>query len=350
MILSAKDSYPEFEYVITVIRDLSNHNQCEFDVIENGLRKLDASPPGAPIPDGLIPEKKDLVKTIAQKVLQAQSYKMRANTEGTILDLDAEFLHDVRVATRRARFALKLLKPFFKIDYCDNLRQELAWIADLLGKVRDIDVFLPELNGQFERASLDNNTKEKILKILSDSRQEELKHLITALESSRYNALIDKLKLPEFDEQKDDLKTEIVAEITIKKSAKKLNKFSKLPTDQLSDIALHKIRVLFKGLRYTCEFFSFLYGKKFKALIKQFVQFQDCLGINQDAYIAMNTLNDILNKIESKSDLDLLGFGSLYQIQKEIIRSQRKKFDSLWENFPQLIKELNTIIKKEQKQ
>ena len=44
----------------------------------------------------------------ARKVVGQQALKMRVNVQGTLEDLDPEYLHDLRVATRRLRSALRL--------------------------------------------------------------------------------------------------------------------------------------------------------------------------------------------------------------------------------------------------
>ena len=52
-----------------------------------------------------------------------------------------EGVHDMRVATRRMRSALRLFGPFFDREAIDPFRKDLRTIADALGTVRDLDVF-----------------------------------------------------------------------------------------------------------------------------------------------------------------------------------------------------------------
>ncbi|MGH8893022.1 MAG: CHAD domain-containing protein, partial [Actinomycetes bacterium] len=53
---------------------------------------------------------------------------------------DAEAVHDMRVATRRMRTTLAVFRPLFDRARTDPVRDELSWLADALGAVRDLDV------------------------------------------------------------------------------------------------------------------------------------------------------------------------------------------------------------------
>ena len=66
------------------------------------------------------------------------------NVPGTLADLDTEFLHDLRVAVRRARSVLGELHGVFPPAETAHLRDELRWVQNLTGPVRDLDVQLLE--------------------------------------------------------------------------------------------------------------------------------------------------------------------------------------------------------------
>ncbi len=66
------------------------------------------------------------------------------NVPGTLDDLDTEFLHDLRVAVRRARSVLRELRGVFPPAERAHLRDELRWVQALTGPVRDLDVQLLE--------------------------------------------------------------------------------------------------------------------------------------------------------------------------------------------------------------
>ena len=58
------------------------------------------------------------------------------------LDLDPEGVHQARVATRRLRSDLRTFRALVEPDFASAVRDELGWLAAILGEVRDGDVLL----------------------------------------------------------------------------------------------------------------------------------------------------------------------------------------------------------------
>ena len=67
---------------------------------------------------------------------------LEANVAGTIRDIDTEFLHDLRVAVRRTRTALKLGAALLPDGLAAEYRPEFKWLGDLTTPTRDLDVHL----------------------------------------------------------------------------------------------------------------------------------------------------------------------------------------------------------------
>ena len=83
---------------------------------------------------------------LAFAVLRRQLAVVRAKEPGTRLGEDPEELHDMRVATRRLRAALSMFEAVLPVR-AQVFREELGWLARLLGTVRDLDVQLEGLAG-----------------------------------------------------------------------------------------------------------------------------------------------------------------------------------------------------------
>ncbi|WP_261341378.1 CHAD domain-containing protein [Candidatus Thiodictyon syntrophicum] len=66
-------------------------------------------------------------------------------------DLDCEFLHDLRVATRRTRSALGQIRGVFPAPLAAHFKAEFAWLQEVTGPVRDLDVYLLEFDA-YQRA------------------------------------------------------------------------------------------------------------------------------------------------------------------------------------------------------
>ena len=68
------------------------------------------------------------------------------NVPGTIASIDTEFLHDLRVAVRRTRSILKLAGDVLPDNLAERFQPEFKWLGDLTTPVRDLDVYLLQLD------------------------------------------------------------------------------------------------------------------------------------------------------------------------------------------------------------
>src|SRR5271165_2825697 len=67
---------------------------------------------------------------------------IEANVPGTVRDIDTEFLHDLRVAVRWTRSALKVCGPALPGELARRFKPEFRWLGDLTTPTRDLDVYL----------------------------------------------------------------------------------------------------------------------------------------------------------------------------------------------------------------
>ena len=77
-------------------------------------------------------------------MLRAQYEVARGNEAGIRCDADAEFLHDFRVAVRRARSFLGQFRGVFAPEPAAALRKSLSWLGRSANALRDLDVYLQE--------------------------------------------------------------------------------------------------------------------------------------------------------------------------------------------------------------
>jgi CHAD domain-containing protein len=236
-------------------------------------------------------------------------------------------------------------------ELAEQIRQELSWIAKLLGRVRDIDIIQERFNEQFRRVRASARTMEWFARYYGEKRKKYLTRLQRALVSSRYENILQ--MLTDIDEliklQGEDAQRSIgdLAPKLIETELQDIRKWMKKPAEVLSPSDLHQLRIEFKGLRYTAEFFSDLYGKEMKKMIGQLVLFQDCLGLYQDAQVAEETLNKFIKKMGQTPDDPvelILSTGSLIQVQRDIQDQQRRRFIEMWIKFHKTLKNFQTIL------
>ena len=77
-----------------------------------------------------------------QKIFQQLLSAMLQNHAGMRDDIDTEFLHDYRVAIRRTRSALSLIKGIFQREVRKNWQTQFSYLGKMTNRLRDLDVYL----------------------------------------------------------------------------------------------------------------------------------------------------------------------------------------------------------------
>jgi len=217
---------------------------------------------------------------------------------------DPESVHKMRVGTRRLRSTLKTFKRSFP-DAAD-LGDELKWLADLLGQVRDGQVQEGKLLAGLEEAG------EQFVPVAARIRDHldaqvaaGRAALDEALESERYLTLLDRI---------DQLAAQRTAEKDPgARAVKGLAKADGLLDEALAhgeDHELHDARKAYKRARYAVEVFAPEGGKPAKQLVNALTDLQDVLGAHQDSVVARELLHEL--------GQDSFWFGVLWARQEQV--------------------------------
>ena len=337
-----------FLQLLTVLRDRLGLSAAAGDTCRVALLTLNLSEPGAPLPDHLRMRLDDTLAVAARKVLGQQTVKMRANIAGTIEGEDPEYLHDLRVAARRLRSALRLFAGALGPRRADALRRDLGWVAQRLGTVRDLDVFILNLREQAQRLGEADAIAALLTAELVHRRQPARAALEAALTSRRFQALMRRLDTlassppPRPHPGAHTLPVAAVGPVLLAKAQKRVLRLGRTvgPTTPAAD--LHRLRILCKRLRYACEFFREAFGDPASGAdpladyIRTMVRFQDCLGEHQDAVTAIGRIQDLANEMVQHEQVGpeaLLQLGGLIQVQRDIARKRRGRLIKLWARF-----------------
>ncbi|MDJ0739287.1 MAG: CHAD domain-containing protein [Gammaproteobacteria bacterium] len=216
---------------------------------------------------------------------------LERNVDGTRANLDSEFLHDLRVATRRTRSALSQVKRVLPDAIVDEYKQRFAWVGQITGQTRDLDVFLLELPRYRDslpaamRGDLD-----LLQRRLEDAHVDAQRTLADALDSAPFRALLrdwrrvlEAESLPGEPGWFADLPIKRVVSQRIWRLYRRVIKDGRAAVHSGEPLAMHELRKDCKKLRYLIEFFRSLYDprllkgtvKTLKALLDNLGEFQD---------------------------------------------------------------------------
>ncbi|WP_179131155.1 CHAD domain-containing protein [Candidatus Entotheonella palauensis] len=235
---------------------------------------------------------------------------MRQNEAGILNDLDTEFLHDFRVASRRARSAVGQIKGVLDKSTTLRLKQDLASLGVMTNRVRDLDVYL--LQQADYRAKLPADAQdaiEPLFDLLKRDRKQAMHGLKRKLRSNAYAELMTRWEtFLNADAAEPTAKTAPNASRPIRKIAqKRLSKLSDrvVQTGHLlltceDDKRFHELRIDCKKLRYVLEFTSSLFPQPAVApVIKHLRKLQDVLGDFHDCCVQQETLKTYAEQFDA---------------------------------------------------
>src|SRR5213596_3953493 len=104
----------------------------------------------APRPAGLVLSPDDSAAAAARAVLRFH-LRAFASAAPAARAGEVEPVHQLRVATRRLRTALRLFAPLLPARFAAAAHRDLAWLATAIGAVRDLDVLGETLRKQAAR-------------------------------------------------------------------------------------------------------------------------------------------------------------------------------------------------------
>ena len=268
---------------------------------------------------------------------------LEANVDGTVKDIDTEFLHDLRVACRRTRSALTQLKGVFPAEITAPFNTEFKWIGDLTGPLRDLDVFLLEMPTY--RALLPSHAStdlEPLEEVIKAARARALALVVRTLRSSRFNRLVTSWRqtLEEIipsSGRHASRSTRDLADLRITKTYRRILKLGgDLDHDPPAE-TLHRLRIEAKKLRYLLEFFHSLYpAPEINARIKELKGIQDILGRFNDMEVQRKRLLAFAHELHTDSDVEtrcILTLGRLAGTLEERQEEFRSAFHDAFTGF-----------------
>ena len=253
---------------------------------------------------------------------------LEANVPGTIRDIDTEFLHDLRVAVRRTRSALKLAGDALPASLTARFRPEFKWLGDLTTPTRDLDVYLlnyDEMAGALVSAR--PAELEPFHTYLARRRVIEQRSLTRGLRSARFSGLacewrgtLTGLTAPQAGERAADLATRRLrrAHRRVLRDGRAIGADS--PAEQL-----HDLRKRCKELRYLLEIFASLFDPQaYQRALKDLKGLQDCLGEFQDRQVQQEEIREFAAQMMARRDTPATALLAMGELAGWIGHAQRR--------------------------
>ena len=137
----------------------------------------------------------DRLLDVAWKTLGRHVGRMLWNEPGTRLGADPEYVHDMRVATRRLRTALDVFTDAIPEEAREPFARDLRWVGRALGRVRDTDVQLLRVAAlRAEGSDLERAALGIFARALEIRRGRERARLLARLDSERYAGAVAELR------------------------------------------------------------------------------------------------------------------------------------------------------------
>lgn len=212
-----------------------------------------------------------------------------------------EHVHQFRTSVRRLRSDLRFFGPSLDDSVSGPIRDDLKWLAGLLGRVRDLDVLEARLREQvvaLEIVSPSDPIFEGIDLLRTDYRTDLLEELDGDRFASIRDAIIAEAREPTLTDPElgaDRPAGPIMADRLSKDWERFLDDLRSNPADTPVE-SLHEFRKRAKRTRYAAEAAATLLGGRASRTSRRIgrtaKQVQEVLGESQDAVVAVSFLEE----------------------------------------------------------
>ncbi|MEV4175586.1 CYTH and CHAD domain-containing protein [Nonomuraea sp. NPDC049709] len=324
---------------------LEGGSQALLAKVGKRLRKAGASPSEAasklakllePAPLPTAPTKPGSAGEIVIAYLSGQ-VKALLSQDPRVRRAEEDAVHQMRVASRRMRSALKAFKTVV-VD-TGELQEELRWLGNVLGEARDLEVIRARYAKMLSGLAPELVTGPIQTRLGSDlqRREEEAYGRIKeVLSGERYYVLLDALDelvsapaLGKAAAKPAEEKLHAIAVANWERVTKAYDHAQAIDDVERREIAMHDVRKAAKRARYTAEALQPSLGAGMGKLAKLSEDIQEVLGTYQDGVVAQETLAKEAESARQAGE-DTFTYGLLIGIERNAAERAHKEFPRVW--------------------
>lgn len=258
---------------------------------------------------------------------------------------DPEYVHEMRVAIRRLRAAIRVFRKGFAGEL-ESEGEQLRALADALGAARDADVFIEFLERYIETCP--RKAQSLLVGLLASEKRQRKRHYQQLQEVFRtrrqrtfLRGLHRRLQRPVGAEgglarlgRKQPNEASSRARKMLRRRLQRVMDFGRR-LDLLTSDEQHQLRIVCKKLRYTAEFFTSAYPSRLQSLMGVVTRLQDLLGMSHDTDVYFDRLERYsLNRYGKKPGTRVLAALRITRARLRRIRKQcLRQAAVVWKSF-----------------
>jgi CHAD domain-containing protein len=266
--------------------------------------------------------------------LRAQAQAM-TSLEPRVRADEFDSVHQMRVATRRLRAALRTFALVIPDTDSQHLAGELQWLGRLLGLARDGEVLAGHLGDSLRTVApelLIGPVQARVQGHYAPRRAAAHDELLAALDSPRYARLLAELdrvtagppRGPQAAGPARDILPPAVRR-AYRQAKRRMRRARDMPAGPGRDIALHRARKSARRARYAAEAATPAVGPQARRFTRQMKKVQSALGDHQDAVLARHETR-VLGIGAHLAGENAFTYGLLYEL--ELHRAGRRQADA----------------------
>jgi CHAD domain-containing protein len=304
--------------------------------VSRALGPLATSPADVPEPMEVGPG--DPARLAVQGLIRRYTRALLVHDIGVRRDLD-DSVHQMRVAASLLRSGLKVFEPLLDVEVTSPLLSDLAWLAAVLGQVRDREVLSERLLRDLDELAADPHleidpagARKVVATAFAASMTDARAEVLAALRSPRYLALLDTLvsvsSVPPTSPAAEQACSSTLPPLVSRAWRRLARDVRRLELDG-PDKEWHETRIAAKKARYACEAVEPVFGKPARRLAENVELVTELLGEHQDASIAATTIQDLARRRGVGTSTAFV-LGLLCAQQRSAVEETRQELIGIW--------------------